>query len=159
MLCMAGLARVVFQIPEEQPERMDRVLVVFAAGGLNFSATDYVAARMRRDSLALAMTRFHQQCDLVVTPQVGLTALQVGHNYPAGRGHTHWFDWATFSYPFNLTQQPAATVPCGVAGGLPVALQVVAPKFADGLVLRASFAFEQARPMPEPPQRSSQKAP
>ena len=57
-----------------------------------------------------------------------------------------------FSYPFNLTQQPAITVPCGLtSGGLPIGLQLVGPMFADALVLRAAHAYERLHPAPRPP--------
>jgi aspartyl-tRNA(Asn)/glutamyl-tRNA(Gln) amidotransferase subunit A len=65
-----------------------------------------------------------------------------------------WDDWTPFTYPFNLTQQPACSVPCGLtAAGLPMGMQIVGPKYADGLVLRAARAFESARPflMPDAP--------
>jgi aspartyl-tRNA(Asn)/glutamyl-tRNA(Gln) amidotransferase subunit A len=59
--------------------------------------------------------------------------------------------WTPFSYPFNLTQQPAVTVPCGLTGdGLPIGLQLVGPMFADALVLRAAHAYEQTRSTPRP---------
>jgi len=62
-----------------------------------------------------------------------------------------WTDWTPFSYPFNLTQQPAASVPCGLtADGLPVGLQIVGPRYADALVLRAARAFESAQPFAMP---------
>ena len=58
-----------------------------------------------------------------------------------------WTRWASFSYPFNLTQQPAASLPCGyTTSGLPVGLQVVGPMHEDWRVLRAARAFERARP-------------
>src|SRR5437879_9942475 len=56
-------------------------------------------------------------------------------------------DWLPFTYPWNLTGQPAATVPCGFTrGGLPVGLQIVGRRFADATVLRAAAAFEDAHP-------------
>jgi aspartyl-tRNA(Asn)/glutamyl-tRNA(Gln) amidotransferase subunit A len=59
--------------------------------------------------------------------------------------------WTPFSYPFNLTQQPACTVPCGLtAAGLPIGLQFVGPMFADALVLRAARAYESLRPTLRP---------
>ena len=61
-------------------------------------------------------------------------------------------DGRPFSYPFNLTQQPACTIPCGLtSGGLPIGMQLVGPMFADALVLRAARAYEQVRPIPRPP--------
>jgi aspartyl-tRNA(Asn)/glutamyl-tRNA(Gln) amidotransferase subunit A len=60
--------------------------------------------------------------------------------------------WTPFSYPFNLTQQPAITVPCGLtAEGLPIGLQLVGPMFGDALVLRAARAYEAMHPVPRPP--------
>jgi len=55
--------------------------------------------------------------------------------------------WAEFSYPFNLSQVPAASIPCGfTAAGLPVGLQIVGRRFDDLGVLQMSAAFEAARP-------------
>jgi aspartyl-tRNA(Asn)/glutamyl-tRNA(Gln) amidotransferase subunit A len=60
-------------------------------------------------------------------------------------------EWTPFSYPFNLTQQPAASLPCGFADdGLPVGLHVVGARFADEQVLRLCRAYEQAFPSPHP---------
>ena len=61
--------------------------------------------------------------------------------------------WTPFSYPFNLTQQPAITIPCGLtSAGLPVGLQFVGPMFGDALVLRAARAYESVHPVPRPPE-------
>ena len=59
--------------------------------------------------------------------------------------------WTPFSYPFNLTQQPACTIPCGLTSdGLPIGLQLVGPMFGDALVLRAARAYESVRPIARP---------
>jgi aspartyl-tRNA(Asn)/glutamyl-tRNA(Gln) amidotransferase subunit A len=59
--------------------------------------------------------------------------------------------WTPFSYPFNLTQQPAITVPCGLtSGGLPMGVQIVGPMFGDALVLRAARAYESVQPVARP---------
>jgi aspartyl-tRNA(Asn)/glutamyl-tRNA(Gln) amidotransferase subunit A len=66
---------------------------------------------------------------------------------PSGAWGDTWTNWSPFSYPFNLTQQPAASIPCGLTqAGLPIGLQIVGALGADALVLRASRAFESARP-------------
>jgi aspartyl-tRNA(Asn)/glutamyl-tRNA(Gln) amidotransferase subunit A len=79
---------------------------------------------------------------------VATTAFEVGHNTPPdGRFGDEWFKWVPYSYPFDLSLQPAATVPCGrTKAGLPVGLQIVAPYLRDDLVLRAARAFESAQP-------------
>ena len=57
------------------------------------------------------------------------------------------YGWTPFTWPFNLTGQPAASVPCGFTrDGLPIGLQIVGRRYADVTVLRACAAFERARP-------------
>ena len=145
MIYKAGAARTAYAMPAEARARMDPNYLAFATSGLGILATDYVGiGMMKRDALAARMVEFHETYDLLVTPQLGVTAV------PADEAlsppfYAHWFDWAQFCYPFNLTQQPAATVPCGIApDGLPVALQIVGPKFADQMVLDAALAAEQS---------------
>jgi aspartyl-tRNA(Asn)/glutamyl-tRNA(Gln) amidotransferase subunit A len=90
-----------------------------------------------------------QRHDLLLTPTVACPAFAVGLDEPgevAGRavGPT---GWTPFTYPFNLTGQPACSVPCGFTRqGLPVGLQIVGRRFEDATVLRAAAAFERARP-------------
>jgi len=68
---------------------------------------------------------------------------------PEGWPEHGWPSWTPFTYPFNLTQQPAASVPCGfTADGLPIGLQIVGPRYGDALVLRAARAYEAAHPQP-----------
>jgi aspartyl-tRNA(Asn)/glutamyl-tRNA(Gln) amidotransferase subunit A len=61
---------------------------------------------------------------------------------------TRWPTWTPFSYPFNMTGQPALSVPCGFdSNGLPIGLHIVGARFADELVLRAGHAYQQAAPL------------
>jgi aspartyl-tRNA(Asn)/glutamyl-tRNA(Gln) amidotransferase subunit A len=87
--------------------------------------------------------------DLILTPTLPCTAFPVGFDHPgtvAGKPTTY-LGWTPFTYPFNLTGQPAATVPCGFdANGLPIGLQIVGRWRDDVTVLRAAAAFEEARP-------------
>jgi aspartyl-tRNA(Asn)/glutamyl-tRNA(Gln) amidotransferase subunit A len=94
------------------------------------------------------MARFHERYDLLLTPTLATPAFAVGHDVPPdGSFGDDWVGWTPYSYPFNLTMQPAATVPCGLTkDGLPVGLQIVGPMHRDDLVLRASRAFEAIRP-------------
>jgi aspartyl-tRNA(Asn)/glutamyl-tRNA(Gln) amidotransferase subunit A len=98
------------------------------------------------------MNAFHARYDLLVTPTLPLAAFAVGNDVPPGRGMASWFDWNPFTFPFNATQQPAASVPCGLTpAGLPAGLQIVAARYREDLVLRASRAVEAMMPMPEAP--------
>jgi aspartyl-tRNA(Asn)/glutamyl-tRNA(Gln) amidotransferase subunit A len=97
------------------------------------------------------MRQFMQGFDLIVTPALAVPAFEAK---PAG--HTpmtpqSMLGWTPFTYPFNLTQQPAITVPCGLtAEGLPIGLQLVGRMFDEATVLRAARAFESVRPVPRP---------
>jgi aspartyl-tRNA(Asn)/glutamyl-tRNA(Gln) amidotransferase subunit A len=108
---------------------------------------EYLGANAGRMALGTLLGTFHERYDLLLTPTMPLPAFEVGREVPAGSAARRWTSWTPFTYPFNMTQQPAASVPCGwTSKGLPVGLQVVGPRFADALVLAACAAFEQARP-------------
>jgi aspartyl-tRNA(Asn)/glutamyl-tRNA(Gln) amidotransferase subunit A len=95
------------------------------------------------------MNLFHRDYDLLVTPTLAVPAFEAGREFPPGG--SRWTDWTPFTYPFNLTQQPAASIPCGFTkAGLPVGLHIVGPRYADALVLRAARAFETVRPIGMP---------
>jgi len=92
-----------------------------------------------------------QSWDLIATPAVAVPAFDAR---PAGQAvmtPEAMLGWTPFSYPFNLSQQPACTIPCGLTrDGLPIGLQLVGPMFGDALVLRAARAYESVRPIPRP---------
>ena len=93
------------------------------------------------------MRVFMETYDFLVTPQVATPAFNVGQVTPLDDDGRAWMAWSPFTYPFNLTQQPAASVPCGFTkDGLPVGLQIVGRMFDDEGVLNASAAYELADP-------------
>jgi aspartyl-tRNA(Asn)/glutamyl-tRNA(Gln) amidotransferase subunit A len=127
---------------------MDPGFIKMAELGKKYSLSDYLAAFTARADIANAMARFHEKYDLLLTPQMPIPALEAGRVTPAdGSFGDNWINWSPYTYPFNLTQQPAASVPCGFSSdGLPIGLQIVGPARQDHLVLRAARAFESARP-------------
>jgi aspartyl-tRNA(Asn)/glutamyl-tRNA(Gln) amidotransferase subunit A len=136
----------------EWRERMDPGLVACIEAGSRYSAVEYVQARERKIAFWDTARPLFERYEFLLTPSVSVTAFDVGRLNPAHfRQHEwDWFDWASFSYPFNFTGQPAASVPAGfTAGGLPVGLQIVGRRCADLSVLQASAAFEAARPWAE----------
>ena len=103
--------------------------------------------------LGHTMNVFLDSWDLLLTPQLPIAAFEVDAEVPAGRGMTSWVEWSPFTYPFNFTGHPAASVPCGLTpAGLPAAIQLVGPRYREDLVLRAARAYESARPFQMPPQ-------
>jgi aspartyl-tRNA(Asn)/glutamyl-tRNA(Gln) amidotransferase subunit A len=156
-LWFSGAARVVQHLRTEQRELLDPGLREICRIGAQYSALDYLAAVDTRMELGRRMGRFHSSYDLLVTPTLPITAFEAGAETPARSGHHRWTGWTPFTYPFNLTQQPAATVPCGVdEDGLPIGVQLVGARHADGLVLRAAHALYEsgAAAIPGPPATS-----
>ena len=146
-----GAANLLRGFSAEQRAKMDQGLQEIAAAGAQIALMDYLTAVRRRAELGAAMRRFHETYDLLLTPTLPLAAFEAGQERPDPVRQPRWINWAPFSNPFNLTQQPAASVPCGLtAAGLPAGLQIVGPMHADALVLRAARAFEAARPWPLP---------
>ncbi|WP_416963846.1 amidase [Streptomyces sp. Agncl-13] len=141
-LWFSGAARVTQKLAPQQRELLDPGLREICATGAGFSALDYLAAVDVRMELGRRMGLFHERYDLLVTPTLPITAFEAGVEVPKGSGHRRWTGWTPFTYPFNLTQQPAATVPVGNDGdGLPVGLQIVGARHRDDLVLRAAHAL------------------
>jgi aspartyl-tRNA(Asn)/glutamyl-tRNA(Gln) amidotransferase subunit A len=139
---------IVDAVPPAERARMDPGLLRMADAGRRVSLAEYLAAHAQRSALAEHMRRFHERYDLLLTPQMPVPAIEAGCVTPAdGRFGDEWINWSPYTYPFNLTQQPAASVPCGFSSdGLPLALQIVGPPRNDALVLRAARAYESARP-------------
>lgn len=111
------------------------------------SAADYLDATGVRMDIGVRMGAFHERFDLLLTPTLPIPAFPTGQDAPdpdAG-----WTSWASYTFPFNLTQQPAASVPCGLTShGLPAGLQIVGARHADRMVLRAARAYERAAGWP-----------
>ncbi|MFE4416757.1 amidase [Streptomyces sp. NPDC056817] len=144
-LWFSGAARVVQHLGPHRRELLDPGLREICAAGARLSALDYLAAVDVRMELGRVMGHFHQSYDLLVTPTLPITAFEAGAEVPKGSGHRRWTGWTPFTYPFNMTQQPAASVPVGRdEDGLPVGLQIVAARHRDDLVLRAAHALYDA---------------
>ncbi len=120
--------------------------------GERLRALDIQRLHLRRGALGSLMRQFMQRFDLLVTPTVAVPAFDAKAAGHAPMEPVAMLGWTPFSYPFNLTQQPACTIPCGLTqAGLPIGLQFVGPMFGDALVLRAARAFESVMPIPRPP--------
>jgi aspartyl-tRNA(Asn)/glutamyl-tRNA(Gln) amidotransferase subunit A len=142
----SGAAYLLKGIPKEKQNLIDPGLREVAALGEKITTHELLDAQMKRGALGAHMNQFHRDYDLLITPTLSVPAFDVGKEFP--EGVKRWIDWTPFSFPFNLTQQPAASIPCGLTpSGLPVGLHIVGPRYADALVLRAARAFETARPI------------
>ncbi|MGY4254272.1 aspartyl-tRNA(Asn)/glutamyl-tRNA(Gln) amidotransferase subunit A [Bradyrhizobium sp. USDA 4516] len=144
----AGAAKLLASFDPAHRALVEQGLQAVAEKGRAIDAVTYLRAVDRREALGRHFNRFHQDWDLLLTPTTA---------YPASAIDASEADLvirpirSPFTYPFNLTQQPAASVPAGLTdAGLPVGLQIIGAKFTDTTVLRAARAFEQAKPFPRP---------
>ncbi|TAK25973.1 MAG: amidase [Chloroflexota bacterium] len=131
----------------QQPEWFEPSMAEMVEDGLKLSAVDVGEAMMARSAFYERARTFLARYDLLLTPQMPTVAWDVdGYPTVEGRDLTAIFDRVPFTFPFNLTGWPAASVPCGFVDGLPVGLQIVAPWRQDALCLRAAAAFEVSHP-------------
>lgn len=137
-------AKVLSAFADRSLSAVDPGLRAMAATGAGHSGADYLRALTARQDVGRAMSLFHTRFDLLVTPTVPITAFEAGVDVPPGSGLRNWAEWTPFTYPFNLTGQPAITVPCGVdRDGLPIGIQIVGRRFADELVVATAAALEE----------------
>lgn len=139
---------VVGDLLSRHADLLDPGMRAFAQVSAGMTALDYLRANQERAQLSAQLAAFFDTYDLLVTPTVPVPPFTLNSRIReiAGR-KIHIIGWLVFTYPFNLTGNPAASVPCGwTADGLPIGLQIIGRRFADALVLQASAAFEQARP-------------
>jgi aspartyl-tRNA(Asn)/glutamyl-tRNA(Gln) amidotransferase subunit A len=87
--------------------------------------------------------QFHDKFDLLLIHTLPITAFNICLEIPENSDYNWWPEWVDFCYPFNLTRQPAYSIPCGfTAAKLPIVLQIIGRQFDDENVLRSATAFE-----------------
>ena len=139
------------ETPKEKQALMDAPLRELAELGSQVSSIELRKSEKARDQLAVAITLFLQDYDFLITPQLPLTAFEANNEVPPNSGMKRWWEWSPFTYPFNLTQHPAATVPCGFTKEhLPLSMQIVGSRFDEANLLRLCHAFEMAEPFKMP---------
>lgn len=150
VLWWASAGNLFGDLPQNVLELIDPGLRAVAEGGKRISQKDYLAANLARADYGSQMRQFMTRYEFMLTPSVATPAFAAGQLSPDRDDGKAWLGWTPFSYPFNLTQQPAASVNCGFTkSGLPVGLQIVGRMFDDGGVLSAAHAYELSNPLHE----------
>jgi aspartyl-tRNA(Asn)/glutamyl-tRNA(Gln) amidotransferase subunit A len=135
-------------------QRMDELDPGFAAlieHSARYSLGDYLSAVQQRAAFATQVHQLFSEFDLLLMPTLPVLPFAADAVAPADcagqDGAVPWARWTPFTYPFNLSGNPAASLPCGWSpAGLPIGLQVVGPRFADAQVLQFCAAFEALMP-------------
>lgn len=150
----AGAARLLSRLKKEQHSLLEPSTLEAAKQGLSLTLSEYLDAQEARVGLTAKMAAFHEKFDLLITPTMPVAPFPVGLNNPPDVQY-----WCPFTFPFNLTQQPAASLPCGLdSNGLPVGLQLVGARYKDMTVLSAARALESAFGHLAPPARAAGRA-
>ncbi len=146
ILWWSGARALLGSLPAEKKKLLDPALADVVEQSMSIGLDDYLGAVKERGALGTRMREFMENYDLLVTPTLPIPAFEAGRLAPDDPDNTgKWVNWTPFSYPFNLTQQPAASVPCGfTADGLPAGLHIVGRMFDDRTVLRAAHAYQSA---------------
>ncbi len=144
-----GISAYLSDYMPEKADLLDPGLRRVVEAGMKLTGMEIGKAMIARGAFWDVVRRFFDKYDLLITPTMPQAAFELGIVGPttiAGQSVAD-LGWTPFTYPFNLTGQPAASVPCGfTADGLPVGLQIVGRRHADALVLRAAAAFEALQP-------------
>ncbi|OWY82405.1 amidase [Rhodococcus sp. BUPNP1] len=144
-LWAAGAATMLKTFPEGTRDKVDPGLGRVWSHGEQLGAVDYLEARAVAAAVGITMGIFHQKYNVLITPTMPIPAFEAGHDVPPGSTLTSWPQWTPFTYPFNLTQQPAISIPVGTtSAGLPVGLQIVGPRHSDDLLLAVARFAEYA---------------
>jgi aspartyl-tRNA(Asn)/glutamyl-tRNA(Gln) amidotransferase subunit A len=147
-LWTTGCALAARSLPAERRHEMDEGLQAFIRYGEAIPHMDYAQAEYARGKLGAIFETLFATYDLLLTPALPMPAFPADRQVADPATQRHWVDWTPFTYPFNMTRQPAASMPCGfTSAGLPVGLQIVGPLNADALVLRAARAYETRHPI------------
>ncbi|MGH3686799.1 MAG: amidase [Pseudonocardiaceae bacterium] len=147
VLWFTATAKTVERLTPRERGLMEPALQEMVTQAEHCSALAYLTATATKAAMGVTMGAFHECYDLLLTPTVPITPFVAGEEVPIGWHSPRWTSWTPFTYPFNMTQQPAASIPCGwSSASLPIGLQVVGPRHADDRVLAACAAYEQVQP-------------
>jgi amidase/aspartyl-tRNA(Asn)/glutamyl-tRNA(Gln) amidotransferase subunit A len=142
-LWFSGAANRLRAVPETLHHLIDPGLRDIAARGAAYTAVDYIAAGTARAEFGAAMDRLLQMFDALISPATAIPPFAAGALVPDSSGARYWHQWAGFSFPINLTQQPACVVPFGqpTTGLPPSGLQFVGARMQDSRLLDIAEAF------------------
>jgi aspartyl-tRNA(Asn)/glutamyl-tRNA(Gln) amidotransferase subunit A len=143
----AGIGARLGSVLRERPGTLDRDVAAIVERALTVRAEDYYAAVFGRYEFRERVRRLFDVYDLLLSPTLPVSGVDAGLAIPPGLPDRNIVTWVCYTYPFNLTGQPAASIPAGfTAAGLPVGLQIVARPYREEDVFAAAAAFESARP-------------
>lgn len=148
----AGAQHLVAQVAPERRSLVDPGLLEHARRGTQLRIEDYYRATFLRQRLGESLQAATRGFDAIMTPTLPFAAFEAGREWPADRRYESWTEWACFLFPFNLSRQPAASVPVGLTrAGLPIGAQLVGALYDDERIVAIARALESLLPRLNPP--------
>ncbi len=142
-----GSANRLSGVDESIHDQLDPGFLKAAQAGQRYSAVDRMSAEVARAQYGARMDQALSELDYLISPTVPIAPFVAGRDVPDGGGYSSWIEWSGFSFPINLSQQPACSVPCGFnSDGLPIGLQIVGGRGEDAKVLSAALTYQQMYP-------------
>ncbi len=143
----AGVGTRLRSFVETQRELLDPAVAEVLDSALSQDMRAYYETVFERYALRDKVRAFFESYDLLLSPVLPVSSLDVGKNIPDHLSDRNLVSWVFYTYPFNLTGQPAATVCAGMAAdGMPVGLQIVGRALGEYDVARAAAAYERTKP-------------
>jgi aspartyl-tRNA(Asn)/glutamyl-tRNA(Gln) amidotransferase subunit A len=143
-LALAGFWALLRGMTAEQVAVMDPGLVATCRAGEAVTQEQVMAALARRAALGASLRQFFDRFDLLLSPTMPIPAAYADPRDDAEPNPRNYRDWLSYTWVFNLTRNPSASIPCGFADGLPIGLMVTGPLYDDLGVLQACNAYEEA---------------
>lgn len=143
----AGVGTRLRSVLKTQRDLLDPAVADVLDAALAQEMRAYYESVFRRYALRDAMVRFFARYDVLLSPTLPVTSLEAGCNLPERLLDRSLVTWVFYTYPFNLTGQPAASVCAGLAAdGMPVGLQIVGRSLGEADVVRVAAAIERTKP-------------
>jgi aspartyl-tRNA(Asn)/glutamyl-tRNA(Gln) amidotransferase subunit A len=143
----AGIGARLGPVLRTRPDLLDPDVAAVVERAVAVRAEDYYRSVFGRYEFRERVRRFFERYDLLLSPTLPVAGVEAGVAIPPGLADRNIVTWVCYTYPFNLTGQPAASIPAGfTAAGLPVGVQLVARAYREEDLFTAAAAFESARP-------------
>ena len=140
----AGVGTRLKKTVNTNPELLDPAVLQMLQTALNQDMQNYYSKVFDRYALRDQLSTFFSSFDLLITPTLPCTAFPVKHNAPPGSSNQNPVAWVSYTYPFNLTGQPAASIPIGFTSEkLPVGLQIVSPCYREEQIFSLAKQYQE----------------
>ena len=139
----AGVGTRLKSVIENSPALIDPAVLEVLKVAINQKMNDYYSLVFQRYAFREKMRIFFEKYDLLITPTLPCVAFEIGLNVPKNMPDKNIVSWVTYTYPFNLTGQPAASINAGFTKeNLPVGMQVIGKNNCEIDVLNFCKQFE-----------------